>query len=171
MIHSANYSRLPYRGKGQWTMACALTMWLFLFQTSSCLSHQRHLAWLPICLLHTPSTSSLHPILLPNFTVNLRPHLHIVPPHSASRYQNMRQAGVESAWGGWLHQGVEGLNVISLQQRCAYLYGPTVHRTQRQTSVHLCSLTACSVHGTEETFSKVCWITELGLRSFKDNSI
>lgn len=57
----------------------------------ACLSHQRHLAWLPICLLQTPSTSSLHPILLPNFTVNLRPHLHIVPPHSASRYQNMKQ--------------------------------------------------------------------------------
>ena len=75
-------------------MACELTVWLFLSQTSSCCG-----------LLITPETPCLASNLVCSklpprapstqycslITVNLRSHPCVVPPRSALRYQNMTQ--------------------------------------------------------------------------------
>lgn len=171
--HTAMDSKLHYRGKGQWTMACEFTDWLFLSQTSVCCgllitTETPCLTSNLVCSkLPPPAPSTQYCSLI---TVNLRPHPHIVPPHSAPRYQNMgwnqpRQAAAGCKGSKYYFPPIKmciSLWACSTQNSGTNICPPSSTFVVWQ---------PCSVHGTEEACSKVCWIVELGLRSLKDNCI
>lgn len=159
--HSASDAGVFYREKGQWTMACKLTVWLFLSQASFCTG-----------LLITPDT-------LPNFQSNLlqspsstqysplwKPLPLTVPPHSAPTEGtgNMRQ-GWDQLWRVAI-ENKEPKYVLTMKMIIS-LYEPAVHRTQR---LHLFIFVAwqpCPVCRTEWAFSYVCWIADMDVVSSK----